>query len=132
PLERVALALEAPHAVLQAPCVGIRALRVLVVHQHVPVALQVDRGGRLLRHHLRGGERGASTADPHRQILRSTRGKSRHTGTPQKWLRSVQRGLARPSRTKQGGPTWRTSSGCTARTWASSFIDASKISRWAL
>ena len=43
----------------------------------------------------------------------------------------MQRGRARPSRTKQGGPTCRTSSGCTARTCSISSIDASQISRCA-
>ena len=59
------------------------------------------------------------------QMRRETSGKLRHPGTPQKCDPSVQRGRASPERTKHGGPTWRTSSGCTARTCASSCIEAS-------
>ena len=44
-------------------------------------------------------------------MRRSTSGKLRQTGTPQKCVPSVQRGRTRPLRTKQGGPTWRTSCG---------------------
>ena len=55
---------------------------------------------------------------------RSTFGKSRHTGTPQNFVPSVQRGEIRPLRTTQGGPTKRIRRGWTARTCSTSSIDA--------
>ena len=39
----------------------------------------------------------------------SALGKLRQTGTPQKWVPSVQRGEIRPLRTTHGGPTYRAS-----------------------
>ena len=55
---------------------------------------------------------------------RTTFGKLRQTGTPQKCSPSVQVGVMRPWRSTQGGPMWRASRGWTARTCSSSSIEA--------
>ena len=58
------------------------------------------------------------------QIRRSTAGKCRQTGTPQKCSPSVQVGVMRPARSTQGGPMCFASAGWTARSWSSSSMEA--------
>ncbi len=55
---------------------------------------------------------------------RSTSGKLRQTGTPQKCSPSVQVGVMRRWRSTQGGPMCRARRGCTVRSCSSSSIDA--------